>query len=151
MHFCSGYCFCSQLFRSGSWAFLVFLYLTAINLPQLCMNALIFSLLQFLCVLLLEESLYCKHCSKGSRSQVPACLKTGELSDGMGTQRGLGRSGAFLLVRHVVFVSLIFPSNASPEWPFYSFGQIHCSWPPNEGIELLLLSVLGLISVLSMS
>ena len=47
---------------------------------------------------------------------------------------GLGCSRAFLLVLRVVFVSLIFPSNASPEWPFYSFGQTHCSWPPNEGI-----------------
>ena len=46
MYFCSRHCFCSQLSRRGSWAFLVFLYLTAINLPQLCMNTVIFSLFQ---------------------------------------------------------------------------------------------------------
>ena len=35
-------CFCSQLFRGGSW-FSVFLYLVDHNLPQLCMHAVIFS------------------------------------------------------------------------------------------------------------
>ena len=64
---------------------------------------------------------------------------------------GLGCSGAFLLVFRVVFVSLLLPSNTALEWPFYSFGQTQSSWPPKEGVVLLLLSVLGLISVPSLS
>ena len=43
--------FCSQLFRNDCWVFLSFLYLLAQNLPQLCMHSVIFSLLQFLCIL----------------------------------------------------------------------------------------------------
>lgn len=35
--------------------FLVFLYLLVHNLPQLCMHAVIFSVLEFLCLVLLEE------------------------------------------------------------------------------------------------
>ena len=46
------------------------------NLSQLCMHAVIFSPIWFLCILLLEERCVqvraLQHCSKGS--QVPACL-----------------------------------------------------------------------------
>ena len=46
------------------------------NLPQLHMHLVIFSHIQFLCILLLEERCVqvqaLQHCSKGS--QVPACL-----------------------------------------------------------------------------
>ena len=47
-------CFFSQHPRRGSW-FLAFLYLMAHNLPQLWVYAILFSLLQFLCILLLKE------------------------------------------------------------------------------------------------
>ena len=54
---CAVPCFCSQLFRNGSWVLLVFLYLVH-NLPQLHMHAgsFFFSPLEFLCILLLEET-----------------------------------------------------------------------------------------------
>ena len=57
---CAGPCFCPQhpAFAPGSSemavGFLVFLYLVH-NLPQLCMHAVIFSPLWFLCILLLEK------------------------------------------------------------------------------------------------
>ena len=41
-------------------------------LPHLCMRTVILSLLEFLCILLLKETVAwsrCKHCSKGPRSQ----------------------------------------------------------------------------------
>ena len=50
---------------------LVFLYLLVQNLPQLCVHAVNFSPLKFLCILLLEENLSrCKHFSKGSWNHV---------------------------------------------------------------------------------
>ena len=59
---------------SGSWV-LAFLYLVLLNLPPLCMRAVIFSPLEFLCICCWRRWLSrCKHCSKGS--QVPACLNT---------------------------------------------------------------------------
>ena len=52
-------CFCSPLFRSGSWVFLDFLYLLYLvvqNLPQLQHARSFFSPLQFPCILLLKET-----------------------------------------------------------------------------------------------
>ena len=43
-----------QHLRSSSWVF-VFLYLMVHNVPQLWVYAILFSLLQFLCILLLKE------------------------------------------------------------------------------------------------
>ena len=48
-------CFSSTLFKSGSWVFWSLLIFGVQNLPQLCLHAVIFSLIQFLCILLLEE------------------------------------------------------------------------------------------------
>ena len=49
--------FCSWLFRSGSWGFFFLVFLCLVhNLPHLHMQAIIFSPLQFLCILLLEET-----------------------------------------------------------------------------------------------
>ena len=48
-------CFCSWLFRSGSWV-IWSLYLVVHDLPQLRMHTVTFSPLYFLCILLLEET-----------------------------------------------------------------------------------------------
>lgn len=47
--------FCSLHLRSGN-LILVFLYPFVHNMPQLCMSAVIFSLLQFVCILLLKQT-----------------------------------------------------------------------------------------------
>ena len=62
--------FFSWLFKSGSWVFDLFVSFVQ-NLLQLHMHAVVFSPIQFLCILLLEDST-CKHCStaaKGPGSQ----------------------------------------------------------------------------------
>ena len=68
--------FCYRLFKSSSWVFWSFCIFWVQNLSQLCMHAVIFSPIQFLCILGLEKSCVwvqaLQHCSKGS--QVPACL-----------------------------------------------------------------------------
>ena len=68
---CAVPCFCSRLFRSGSWAFLVFLYLVVHNLPQMCACTQLFlvpySFFVFSCWR--RRLSRCKPCSKGS--QVP--------------------------------------------------------------------------------
>ena len=49
-------CFGSQLWGGGSWVFGgVFLHLSVCNMPQLCMETVIFSPISFLCILLLKE------------------------------------------------------------------------------------------------
>ena len=61
-------CFCSRLFRSGSWAFLVFLYLFVHNLSQLSMHPGIFSPISFFVFCCLRRGVSgCKPCSKGSQ------------------------------------------------------------------------------------
>ena len=65
-------CLCSWLFRSGSWAYLVFFYLFH-NLPQLSMHSVIFSPFLFCCSRK-YLSRY-KHCSKGSQVPGSACLR----------------------------------------------------------------------------
>ena len=66
-------CFCSGLFKSSSWSFLgvvVFFFFFGLfvsfiqNLPLLCMNAVIFSPIQFLCSRSGETR--CTHCRKAS-------------------------------------------------------------------------------------
>ena len=57
-------CFCSQHLSSGSWG-LIFLYLVAHNLCQLCIHAALFLPLQCLCIFMLHETFV----------QVPACLR----------------------------------------------------------------------------
>ena len=47
-------CFCSHSSEVAA-GFLISLYLLVHNLPQLCMHAVIFSVLEFLCLVLLEE------------------------------------------------------------------------------------------------
>ena len=65
--------FLLQVLQKGQLGFLVFLCLLVQNLPQLHVHAVIFSPIQFLCILLLEEMFVqvqaLQHCSKGS--QVP--------------------------------------------------------------------------------
>ena len=51
---CTIPCFCSST-SEAAVGFLAFLYLMVHNLPQLWVYAIIFSLLQFLCILLLKE------------------------------------------------------------------------------------------------
>ena len=64
--------FRSRLFKSGSWVFWSLCMFWVQNLPQQGMHAVTFSVIQFLCILLLEERcVRCKHCStakKGPRS-----------------------------------------------------------------------------------
>ena len=75
-------CFCSWLFRSGSWAFSGLFVSFVQNLPQLHMHAVIFSPLQFFLFCCLWRGVFrCKHCStaaKGPRSQsiTPSLLKS---------------------------------------------------------------------------
>lgn len=51
---CAAHCFCSRLLQSGRWVFGLFVSLVQ-DLPQLCLHAVMFSPLEFLWILLLEE------------------------------------------------------------------------------------------------
>ena len=70
---CTVPCSCSQLFRGGSWGFLVFSYLIVHDLPQLaCLQLFLVPYSFFvLCCWRRQVSRY-KQCCKGS--WVPACL-----------------------------------------------------------------------------
>ena len=52
---CAVCCFCSRLFKSGSWGFWSLCIFWVQNLPQLHMHAIMFSPIQFLCILLFKE------------------------------------------------------------------------------------------------
>ena len=71
----------SGLFRSGSWICLFVSFVQ--NLPQLHIYEVIFSPIQFLCILLLEERCVqvkaLQHCPKGPMPQ--ACLSLSALAE----------------------------------------------------------------------
>ena len=52
---CAVCCFCSRLFKSGSWGFWSLCIFWVQNFPQLSMYAVVFSPIQFLCILLFQE------------------------------------------------------------------------------------------------
>ena len=68
-------CFCSGIFKSGSWVFWSLCIFCSEFAPT-SMHAVIFSPIEFLCILLPEKRCVqvqaLQHCSKGAR--VPACL-----------------------------------------------------------------------------
>lgn len=63
--------FSSQLFRSGSWFVQGFLYLVARNCPSCLCYAFVVSLLQFLCIFLLEEMFVQEQALQPLQQRVP--------------------------------------------------------------------------------
>ena len=68
-------CFCSWLFRRGSWVLGLFLYLFVHNLPQLSVQIAIFSPVKFSLYFVAQEDI-CSDASTRQRVLVPACPTT---------------------------------------------------------------------------